>query len=58
MVPKPKLKRKGYVNDFLLKKRIQRENQEREEEEIGIQKRNKSHNWQNVSQDDIVDDEK
>ena len=59
LVPKPKLrKRPPIVNDYLLKKRIRREDQERDDLEIGIKQKIFSHNWQNVSQDDINDVEK
>jgi hypothetical protein len=55
MVPKPKLKRKGYVEDYLLKKRIRRQEEENDTFEGEPRKYQLSMNWQKVNPQDITD---
>ena len=58
MVPKKKKKPKPYVDDYLLKKRAKREEREMEDKDLGLKTKMKSHNWQEVDQQDITDVEK
>lgn len=53
MIPKPKTKRMVIVDDYLLKQRIKRQDEQQEEHEF-----KKGLNWQNISADDITDTEK
>ena len=53
MIPKPKTKRIVVVEDYLLKQRIRRQD-EQEEEPL----HRKGFNWQNISADDVTDTEK
>lgn len=58
MVPKPKLKRKGQFVDYLLKKRIQRQEREQDNEDLGMKKQRPSMLWQNVNPSDLTDPDK
>lgn len=55
MVPKPKLKRKGHIDDYLLKKRIERQEKENDTFEGEPRKYQLSMNWQKVNPQDITD---
>ena len=55
LVPKPKLKRKGHIDDYLLKKRMKRQAEENDEFEGEPRKYQLSLNWQKVDPNDITD---
>lgn len=58
MIPKKKVKPPPIVDDYLIKKRLMRDRIDKELEDFGLKKKNFSHNWQDITKDEVTDPEK